>query len=64
MNIIDYFLWWDDTFASKYPNEIYFLQVAIDIVRDISAFGGDQKLIPFIVVLIYQVVEGSIDDFL
>lgn len=64
MNIIDYFLGWDNTLTSKYPDEIYFPQVAVDIVRDVSAFGGDQELIPFIVILMNEVVEGCIDDLL
>jgi hypothetical protein len=64
MYIIDYLLRRHNPLTSKYAYEIYFLQVAIDVVRDVSAFGGDQELIPFIVILIDEVVEGGVDDFL
>jgi hypothetical protein len=64
MNIVDDFLRRNYALAGEYPNEIYFLEVTIDVVRNVSAFGGDEKLLSLEVILVDQVVQSSVNDLL
>lgn len=64
MNIFNDFIRRHDSLIGEYSNEIYFLQVAINIMRNISALCGYHKLTSLVTLLIDKIVESCIDDFL
>jgi hypothetical protein len=60
MNIIYNLFRRHNAFAGQNSNEIRFLKVTIDIVRDIAAFRRNYKLFSFEVFLIDQEVERCV----
>ena len=62
MDVIDYFLWSDNILWSEQSNEVFFLEIAIDIDRDVSALCWDEKLVSGVWFFFDQIVKHCIDD--
>lgn len=64
MNIFDDLIGRYDSFIGENPYEIYFLKIAVNIVRDISALCGYHEFTSFVALLVNEIVESCIDDLL
>ena len=64
MHILNNFIRRHDSLIGENPNEVNFLQIAVNIMGNISALGGYHKLTSLVSLLIYEIVESGIDDLL
>lgn len=64
MRAVDDIIRIDNILSCQYPHKILLLQIAVDIMRNISALSRHEKLLTLIALLACEVVQHCVDDLL
>ncbi len=64
MDLVNDIFFFYDVVFSEDTDEILFGEVAVDIVGDVAALGGNHELLPFVAFFFDQVVQNCIDHLL